>query len=450
MLVSFYARNYRSIGERAGVSMVAVDADKDRPGHLIHIPGSKCHCLRTGVLYGANASGKSTFCKALRYLRRLAVESKPDAKTTGTEKFAFLSMSPDTSDFDIRFVSRNRLYRYFVTLTERTIRNEVLVDETEADNMRTLFERGLAEDGASEINFPDEESVVLGRKMRSLASLGVSPVQSFLSAVKMLIARGEDRGSLEPVIEWFSRLTILSPGSNFRHLERIVDDARLQDFVGRKLSDCSTGIRAIRADGACVSEADLRVALQALPKDELSRMLDTADARCVVRSGDDVVVFDRRDGNVRRTTVRAAHVDGANGTLSLNQESDGTRRMLNLLPALYALGETDCVYVIDEIDRSMHPLLTREFVASFLSGAPRGQLLMTTHDNNLLDCDLLRRDEVWFAEKDRNQATHYFSLAEFKPRTKKSQGDYYLEGRFGGIPVLRNCRILSRPSGGDR
>lgn len=450
MLVSFYARNYRSIGDRTGLSLVAIDSDKHHPEHLVHIPGTKCWCLRTGVLYGANASGKSTFCKALCFLRRLAVESKPDAMTTGVEKFAFLQLSPSSSEFDIRFISQGRLFRYYVSLTDTAILTEVLVDETDEDGKRTIFERGVAKDGTSEIEFPDEESVVIGRKIRSLSSLGVAPTQSFLSAVKLLIANDGDWGSLQPAILWFSKLMILSPGSTFRHLERIIDDAPLRAFVGQKLADCSTGIRSIETSEVSVSDSDYKSALQMLSKEEQNRILGSANARCVVRTGDDVVVFDRSDGVVKKTTVRAAHLAGAKGALSLNQESDGTRRMLNLLPALHALGKSDCVYVIDEIDRSMHPLLTREFVSSFLSGAPRGQLLMTTHDNNLLDVDLLRRDEVWFAEKDRNQESHYFSLAEFKPRTLKSQGDYYLEGRFGGIPILRNCRILKCLGGGEK
>lgn len=448
MLVSFYARNYRSISEREGVSLVAVDNDKNRPEHLVHIPGAKNYCLRTGVLYGANASGKSTFCKALRYLKKMAIGSRPDDSKTGVERFAFATMTSDSSDFDLRFISHNRLYRYFISLTDSAISNEVLIDETDADNLRTIYERRLSQDGSVEIDFPNEEGVVVGRKLRSLASLGVSPVQTFLSAVNLLIARSDDRGSLDSVIDWFMRLTILSPGSMFGHLEKIVDDAQLLSFVGKKLSDCSTGIRSIQSESARVSDSDYKAALQMLSKDEQDRIFNSGRTRCVIRTGDDVVVFDKREDAVMKTTVRAAHTDGAHGTLSLNQESDGTRRLLNLLPALYALGKTECVYVIDEIDRSMHPLLTREFVSSFLARMPKGQLVMTTHDNNLLDCDLLRRDEVWFAEKDRFQATHYFSLAEFKPRTLKSQGDYYLEGRFGGIPLLRNCRVLNHKDGG--
>lgn len=444
MLVSLYVKNFRSIDQTVGISFVAVDAERQKPEHLVAIPGSKLYCLRTGVVYGANAAGKSNICRALAYLRWIVLDSRPMAKRMGREPFAFAKDRFGTTDFDIRFVSQEHLYRYFISVDDEVIRHEILVDET-GGGERTLFERvqGDGED-SPQIEFPGEAGTATTKKIRSLVSVGIAPVQSFLSAMKMLIARDEDRLWANPAIAWFQRLYIVFPDSSFRNLERMIDDAGLKDYIGAMMSDCSTGVCSIESRESAITENDYLNARRLLPEAEQRRMDDEGLSKFVLRKGDDVVVYEKSAAKITQTVVRASHGSRGEvlGELSLNQESDGTRRLLNLLPALYALKREVCVYVIDEVDRSLHPLLTREFVNSFLSNVPCGQLVITTHDNNLLDADLFRRDEVWFAEKDRNQATHFFSLSEFKPRMLKSQGDYYLEGRFGAIPVLRKCRVL--------
>lgn len=445
MLVSIHIKNFRSIAQMAGLSFVGIESEKGKPEHLIAIPGSKLSCLRTGVVYGANAAGKSNVCKALSFLKGLVLDSHPTARGTGREVFAFSKHGLGPTDFDIRFISQGHLFRYFISVDDVAILREVLMDETEGE-ARILFERTKREgDEVSSVEFPDASGMATTRKMRSLVTVGIASAQSFLSAMRMLIKNEEDRLWANPVIEWFQRLCILSPDSVFAHLERVVDDSELNEYVGRMMSVCATGIRKINVHESVITETDYLEARRLLTKAELERMEDEDWTRFVLRKGDDVVVYEKSTVKTTRTVIRASHGSRNNeslGDLPLNQESDGTRRLFNLLPALYVLERDDRVYVIDEIDRSLHPLLTREFIRTFLSNVSRGQLLMTTHDNNLLDADLFRRDEVWFAEKDSAQATHFFSLAEFRPRIQKSQGDYYLEGRFGAIPIFRNCRTL--------
>jgi len=130
--------------------------------------------------------------------------------------------------------------------------------------------------------------------------------------------------------------------------------------------------------------------------------------------------------------------------LAITEESDGTRRLIHLIPALHRLRSSSAVYFIDEIDRSLHPILVRSFLESFLKscgGGPR-QIIVTTHESNLLDQDLLRRDEIWFAEKDREGMTHLYSLMDFKVRNDLELRKHYLQGRFGAIPYMGNVESL--------
>ena len=129
---------------------------------------------------------------------------------------------------------------------------------------------------------------------------------------------------------------------------------------------------------------------------------------------------------------------GDNVTLPLHEESDGSRQLLNLLPALYKLKMAGGVFVIDEIERSMHPILARKFIEYFLKAArgSNSQIIFTTHESTLLDLDILRRDGIWFAEKNEAGATQLYSLADFKVRNDLRIDKGYLQGRFGAIPFL--------------
>jgi AAA15 family ATPase/GTPase len=123
---------------------------------------------------------------------------------------------------------------------------------------------------------------------------------------------------------------------------------------------------------------------------------------------------------------------------SLSEESDGFRRLLNLLPALYRVKAGGGVFVVDELERSMHPMLARKFIEFFLNVADvaRSQLIFTTHESTLLDQDLMRRDAIWFAEKDDAGASHLYSLADFHVRTDLDIEKGYFAGRFGAVPFL--------------
>jgi AAA15 family ATPase/GTPase len=135
---------------------------------------------------------------------------------------------------------------------------------------------------------------------------------------------------------------------------------------------------------------------------------------------------------------------------TLEQESDGIRRIFDLIPMLFSANSKNSeklnpqsIFIIDEIEKSLHPHIAREVVNMFFESGKtsENQLIFTTHDTNLLDLSLLRKDEIWFAEKDKNLNTHFTSLAEFKDVREDlviSKG--YLQGRFGAIPFIGNWR----------
>ena len=138
---------------------------------------------------------------------------------------------------------------------------------------------------------------------------------------------------------------------------------------------------------------------------------------------------------------RSEHVgvDGSQVTMPFHEQSDGTRRLTHLLPAMHTARSAPGLFVIDEIDRSLHPLLAKGFVRAFLEWCANSgsQLVFTTHDTTFLDTGLLRRDEIWFTRKNVPPgSTELYSLSEFRARNDLKLDKAYLEGRFGGIPPM--------------
>lgn len=138
------------------------------------------------------------------------------------------------------------------------------------------------------------------------------------------------------------------------------------------------------------------------------------------------------------------HEDGHLIDFTIEEESEGTQRLINLVPCIFLLKEeTEKVIFLDELDRRLHPLLSRCFVQAAIDCREKSnQLIFTTHDTNLLDLDLLRRDEIWFVEKNQQSVSNLYSLAEFKIRPDLKIEKGYLNGRFGAIPFFGDPQNL--------
>jgi len=128
----------------------------------------------------------------------------------------------------------------------------------------------------------------------------------------------------------------------------------------------------------------------------------------------------------------------------LNEESDGTNRLLDYIPAFQDMIFRNKVYIIDEMERSIHPLLIKELISKYsLDNNTKGQLIFTTHESNILDQEILRQDEIWFIEKDKKGRSDMYPLSEFKEHHTKDIKKGYLNGRYGAIPFLGNLKDLN-------
>jgi uncharacterized protein len=449
MLLTFSVSNFRSFLGEQTFSLVANNRLMAHAGHLVEVPGTDLKALRVGVLYGANASGKSNLIQAMEWMKKLALELNEGDAPPARQCFAGPGGAEAPTEFDLQILLDGKVLRYGLELTASGVQSEWLV-EVRGNREVPYFERELGSDGRSTVTVGSE-----AKRLEGLAKLGVKRNQTFLATMKQLM-EAEDlpesvRGFLDCMEE---RFLILTPESRFIGLADSFGRRKgLREFAGNFLREVSTGIERIELQRRPVSWEELASQVAEISAEQLRRKIETPkDWAAMVRlkSGEEVNIAGEAGGSPQMLTLQPVHeLAGVPVAMDLRQESDGTRRLLDLMPALYGLAGDARVFVIDEIDRSMHPMLVRQYVQFFLEkcGSQSSQLIFTTHESSLLDFDLLRRDEIWFAEKDPQGASHLYSLMDFKERKDGDVRKHYLQGRFGAVPFVGGVERLAEGLG---
>ena len=246
-----------------------------------------------------------------------------------------------------------------------------------------------------------------------------------------------------PVYDWFKdKLVLVAPDSRFDLFELFLDEGHpLYMAMNEMLSRLDTGIAHLGSEEIPLENISIPEPL----KTELQEKIKEGMAiRLLMEQQTNRIVITRKDGELIAKRLVAFHSksDGTEVRFEIHQESEGSQRVIDLLPAFLELSAQTLqkVYVIDEIDRSLHPLLIRQLLEEYLSNCStktRTQLLLTTHNVMLMDQQLLRRDEMWVAERDGAGVSSLFSFSEYKDvRYDKDIRKSYLQGRMGGIPRI--------------
>jgi hypothetical protein len=393
MLTSFTVSNFQSFAAGQTIHLIAsTRLDSAHEDHALPIPDSDERVLRAGLIYGANGAGKSNLLNAVRYVRHIALNPSKEACGTGRSPFRLADFRDQPSAFDLQFIAADKCYRCSLRLDDERIIEERLVYVV-GSKQQLIYERHTDGYGRVEIDAPGLKNE--SDKLQALVKVGSRHNQSFLATARATLECGDIGKTLTEVINWLDNsLTLIGPEPTPNvSIKRLVADGEFRRFVGDFLKASSNGIDQLNVD-----------------KTELS----TDEAEALI--------------------------------LALSEESDGTLRLLDLIPALYRKKSDAELYFIDEIDRSMHPLLVYKLLEYFLrrcTGTPC-QLIVTTHESHLLDLDLLRRDEIWFAEKDSAGATNLYALTDFNVRKDLRARKSYLEGRFGAVPFLGEIDASAR------
>jgi len=443
MIIRYYVENYLSFNERIEFSMIPGRARK-HPNHIVRDEAwDGINLLRSAVLYGANAAGKSNLVKSLAFMRHLVLNGTKPGSRIGLQCFKFASGCEEKpTRFEIEIKIDRRYYAYGFEITPSIVLSEWLY-EIRKDRQKMLFERSTVD---SETIVEFDKTIASDKKdlqFLEFIGKGTRPNQLFLTET-----RDHNVKQFRDVLHWFDNsLRIIFPDSIYRGLEfDLVTDEQVQKTVVSFLDHFNTGIADIGFKPVVFNDLPryIRDDIEKNPEPGKTIVFRSPEGRFVVNK--------TSDNGVEASRMVAKHNLDSSDTLTdleIEYESDGTQRLLDLIPALLSLAKVDQVFVIDELDRSLHPVLSYEILEYFLERVSdtNSQLIVTTHESNLLDLDLLRRDEIWFVEKDSTGASKLYSLEEFTPRYDKDIRKGYLQGRFGSIPILGELAGLTTGEG---
>lgn len=450
MLIRFAVTNLFSFKAKAEFSMLA-SHERIHPHH-VYRTRSRNHpnLLRTAVIYGANAAGKSNLVKAIKLLRRLVVTTSKPETHLPIQRFRLASECEDAAtQFEIEFRAGNMNYLYTIAVTPAYVQTEQLAETTHSGE-NLVFARTTHDDGSVTVDWgrffnklPKKEQLFL-----EFVAKGTRPNQLLL---RESIERNVNH--FRGAYNWFHRsLHVIEPSTAYRALEaRLEVDEQFRDFVARVLKTAGTGIADVRTQNV-----DLDT-LTDIPEEVMAEIREkmSPDQALTLYNSNGVRFFlINEDGHTRAfklTTTHTGDNSDVEASFDIHEESDGTQRLFDLVPMLYDLtiaSNKERVYIIDEIGRSLHPHLTHMIFKMHLQETNKtqpSQLIATTHETNLLDLEFLRRDELWFVEKRVDGSTDLYSLADFQPRYDKDIQKDYLLGRYGGIPFIGNTQRLRLP-----
>lgn len=414
MLIEFRIKNFRSLRDEQVLSLVA---SKDKTLQDTHTQFTGISAaptlLRSAVVYGANASGKSNLIKALQYMRNVVIESATaiqPGQTFSVQPFRLDSDSvSQPTEFEVTFLLGGVRYQYGFAMTAQRIISEHLLVYKAFKPQRWFtryFDIGTGKDVYE-----------FGPGLKGPKNLWEGATRPNALFLSMAVQLNSD--ALSPVFEWFlNRLVIFN------------EQAQLSPQVTIQMLKQAEGCRDICnfLSAADISIADIDVETRKVPRQALH--FDLVAEKTEVRTEE-----------IEEHKVRFHHVtEHGKAVFDLMDESSGTRNLLFVAGPVMNILNKGLTLVIDELDTSLHTLLVRELVGLFhrseinTSGA---QLVFATHDTSLLDApDLFRRDQVWFVEKDQDQASKLLSLSEFSPRKNEALERGYLIGRYGGVPFI--------------
>jgi uncharacterized protein len=422
MLIEFRVSNFRSIREEQVLSLVASRADKDLEANLIDadLPGmANTRYLRGAAIYGHNASGKSNILLAFEYLYGLVLNSAVGLKPgdeTGAEPFKLDGESKNKpSKFEITFVAEGVRYLFGLSVSPQRIIEEYLIAYPKGLPQKWYRRSYDSEMGKYVWDNPSpyfhaDESLKEKTRENSL----------FLS-----IGPQFNNAQLTTVYRWFKAHVRFLKLSGGHVLQPSYTMQRL--FHGK---DSQGIINLLRS--ADIAIVDAEVEERDIDFDSLKETLSPTILSELINNSK----------GKKALEVMLLHAAGKNPPVKLDyarEESAGTRRLFALAGPWMDILENGYLVFIDEIETSLHPLLVKELIRLIQSPNtnPKGaQIIFTTHSPSLLDTELIRRDQIWFTEKDEAGETRLYPLTDYQPRKGEAIAKGYLAGRYGAIPFI--------------
>ena len=404
MIVNFSIQNFGSIKGKQTLSFEADTSEHLEDTYVVHTAGKRL--LKLALIYGANASGKTTILKAFDFLRDLVVN--PKEKKTDILDFSpylFDANTPEQpTELTIEFVYEGDCYHYEVAFMRQAVISEALY----IDIFEKIFVYSRTtdiEEQLTKISFGDR--ITLDKNSQQVLELNTLWNNTVLGG---FLKTNVNLETFKQVVDWFRN-----------YLKPIIAP---QTELGRYVTD--------------------KIDEKKIAKEEVLEILKKADFNI-----SDIIIERRKDSiwEIDSINLFSEHtVNNISYKLPMEQESEGTKRFYGFAGLLALLIKSPTVFPIDELESSLHPDLYTHFLLSFLQNAKQSQLIATTHNRELLaDRDIFRDDVIWFTDKSKDCATELYSLADFDTSTIKNILNAYKIGKFSGVPRLSDTFIDVEP-----
>lgn len=441
MLLKYIVKNYKSIAHSIEYSMFPTE-DNLESKYFIPLPTVQgtWKILRRGALLGPNASGKSNFIQSLDFARDYIVEAQKSGNKTGVPQFkGEFSDIGKNSTFQFMFCQNEDIFEYGFSLDEYRVDEEWLMILGKS-TFEPIFQRMTDDNDVTSI----ELSRYLGKKnskKRFLAELLKETIKKNQRNQLFLYKLSENGFSIaENIMEWFYNIRIIFPSSRVHMLEmRLMQNENFARFLSSKLVNYDTGIDRIFAQTKKVQLTNLLKDMD-IPQQIIDEITEKREG--LVNINGRLFIFNEENGEPMLCEMILEHsLAGKTFPFHKDEESDGTQRLLDLLPILFGLTAKASVYFIDEIDRCLHTELTRTFINDFIAKEHKNQLIFTAHDINLISLEDLAQDEIWFLEKNKLGESYLKPFSDYTIPSDMVDGysnvKSYLAGRFGAVPVIK-------------
>ncbi len=424
MLIQFSVANFKTFKEKATLSFIASNYDKDtrENENVVLNERYNLRILKSAVIYGANASGKSKFMDAIKFMRNFSVSSSKETQNGDEIAVEPFRLSNETenepSEFEVIFIHKNVYYRYGFEVNKKHVVSEWLYYKPRTKEIEVYY-RDFQKFEIHERRFAKGLTVVKERLVRNNALL-LSVAAQFNDSISL------------NVIQWFKSLGVISG---------LKEEGYTGYTVGRS-EDRTEKTKILEllkaADLEIVNVEVQKLDLNALPKNmpkELKEMI-------LEKSKDEDTQF---FSDVLTTRKKYDKNDKSVGTVTFSMdedESSGTKKFFAFIGPILDVVENGFTLIVDELDSKLHPNLVCKIVSIFNSkelNPNNAQLLFNTHDTNLLSSHLFRRDQIWFTEKGKIGGAKLYSLGDFKSdevRKGEPFEENYIRGKYGAVPFL--------------
>ncbi|HDZ4934921.1 TPA: ATP-binding protein [Campylobacter jejuni] len=422
MLIEFRVENFLSIQDEQVLSMVASSDNTFLTSHTNN--DKKLKLLKSSVLYGANASGKSNIIKALAIMKKIVISSANGQRGDKLPIIPFLLGNEDNkpTKFEIIFIQNDTKYQYGFILNSEKILEEWLLVFGESNRAQKRFER-IYNEKEEKYNYS------FGAKFLGSKQLWENSTRD--NALFLSVAIQLNNEQLKPVFDFFLKYIRVTCTDSWNNGQEVTIDILRQDKqkIISYLKRADLDIEDIVVEETELNKTNL---MQENIPQEIKQMMQT-----------DL----EKGARLKKTDIKTIHTNQQGKQIlfdMLELESQGTQKFFKLIGPWVEALEQGYTIVVDELNTHLHPLMTKFLVNLFHNedlNKSNAQLIFTTHDTSILNQDVFRRDQIWFCEK-QNKATKLYPLSDFKVRKDKTnlENDYLL-GRFGALPYFKE--ILS-------